>query len=394
MNKWLICLCALALLLAGSALAEGECPHDGGMECLGPEEHACLLCGEIFPHEIEQRQVAPTCCSVGYTMDVCPACGWQGAQYDFIAAGDLYHVWDDWQTTQEPSCSQPGQHRRVCALCGAAETEEIPMTSHRLTVLIVDPDCMNDGYTVEFCADCGWMGEKTNIVPRGAQYHAWGAFAETVAPGCDTEGEQMRICEVCGAIHRQAIPALGHLSSIQVVAPTQDRDGYTVEVCARCGAELSARYDFQPALPLGDEHASFQANGAPVAGAGEAELLVAPDGGAAILLLHAESGAGVSIGSDAAWYARNGVDFVAVEARGLSVRFQPQQAFVAISEEDGAYRVRTSLSVEGFSDEDGEYIDGAFCAAGDGEAEVVLCARYLCVTLPAGARSVTIACVE
>ncbi len=389
MKKWLICLCALLLFLTGAALAEDECAHDGGMQSLGAEEHACLLCGERFAHEVEQRQVAPTCCSVGYTMDVCPACGWEGAQYDFIAPSGKYHLWEDWTTASEATCTQPGQRRRFCSLCGEMQTEEIPVTAHRVTYLIVDPDCLQDGYTVEVCADCGWEGAKTNIVPRGAQYHAWGPFEETLAPGCETNGEQMRICEICGAVHRQEIPALGHAPVETVVPPTQEADGYTVETCSRCGAELSDRSDFQPALLFSEEYSAREADGAPASGVNSAGLLVAPEG-AAVLVLQADPGARVSVHADSEWFARNGVDFVAVETRGLSVRFAPQQALVCISEDDGAFSVTTSLYTDGFSEDEGDYVDGAFCATGDSGGPVVLCARFLCVTLPAGARSVMI----
>lgn len=246
-------LLLIALALPFAALAEGDaaeikestCSHNGGFTANGQNGHICILCKEEFGHNISAQVTEPTCQSVGYTMDVCEQCGWQGDQYDIRNADPDAHVWGEWTTTSESSCSVQGTRERACGVCLATESEKLPLAQHDLHAQICEPSCVEDGYTVEKCENCGYIGEKTDIVPRSAAYHKWGEFSVTEEPGCTEPGSQERVCSVCSAKHRQEIEAVGHKTELFTAAPGCE-DGYTVERCTVCGEETGERTNIVP----------------------------------------------------------------------------------------------------------------------------------------------------
>lgn len=247
MKRYAILLFALALLVCANANADTACAHDGACTYLNENGHACAKCGQTLPHQITPRFVAPTCSSVGYTMDVCAKCSYEGAQYDVVPKSPTAHSYGGWTTTLAPTCSQEGRRERACALCGAKQTEALAKTAHAMTAVVHAPDCLRDGYTQHLCGVCGAAGEKTDIVYHSAAYHVWSEFTVLVPPACETEGEQERVCSACGAKHRQSIPAKGHTPSAATIEAGCETDGYMVMVCQTCGKETGEKTNVSPA---------------------------------------------------------------------------------------------------------------------------------------------------
>lgn len=252
-KNWIIAamiavFCAFtALAAADTATAETGCTHAAGWEQVNSQTHRCKECGETDVHTLTPRTVPSTCQSVGYTMDVCSECGYEGAQYDIRDADPDAHVWGEWTVTQEATCTKAGSRSHTCTICATPKSEQTALADHDMQAVIHDPDCMNDGYTQQVCSVCGLQGEKTDIIPRSAAYHKWGSFVVVTAPGCETEGEQKRTCSLCGAKHRQTIAPTGHSAEEVTIEPGCE-DGYTVEICSACGEEISQRYAIVPAV--------------------------------------------------------------------------------------------------------------------------------------------------
>lgn len=40
------------------------------------------------------------------------------------------HTWSEWETVTEPSCTQKGESKRTCSVCGEEETADVPATGH------------------------------------------------------------------------------------------------------------------------------------------------------------------------------------------------------------------------------------------------------------------------
>ena len=76
---------------------------------------------------------------------------------------------------------------------GISEEENTVVHEHEYVAVVTDPTCTEKGYTSYTC-DCGdnYVDDYTDAIN-----HAWGKWTEKIAPTCDTEGKDQRICETC-----------------------------------------------------------------------------------------------------------------------------------------------------------------------------------------------------
>ena len=215
----------------------------------------CMRCGVV----IEEKSINPTkyhtdaagnrlgdgqmillasgqaaACTVDGTTALyqCPTCDAQiGGER--IAAG---HTWGDWQVIVESACAQGGSRKRICAVCGAEESEETGFSHAWNVVSATAPTCDAGGLEQRVCALCGV--EETSAVP--ALGHRYDDNLETIWPTCGHNGKVVRYCMVCG--HEEllrTLPATGEhdLVTIESVPPTCCRDGLIIRRCMVCGYE-------------------------------------------------------------------------------------------------------------------------------------------------------------
>ena len=124
-----------------------------------------------------------------------------------LAQGDpaVNHSWSQLETLTAPSCGAPGEARRVCAVCAAAESVVLPPTG----------------------------------------LHSWNGGTVLTAPGCTADGLSHYVCGVCGAVEDRTTPALGHAWTVAETlteAGAEDLHGGTARyACARCGETKEGR---------------------------------------------------------------------------------------------------------------------------------------------------------
>jgi hypothetical protein len=110
------------------------------------------------------------------------------------------HTWGEWEETKAASCTEAGSRKHVCTVCKEVETEEIPVTSHKLTKVEKVPEtCEADGneeyWECETChklfSDAEGKTETTKeavtIAAKGHDYavtYTWSADYTT----CTAEG--------------------------------------------------------------------------------------------------------------------------------------------------------------------------------------------------------------
>ncbi len=190
--------------------------------------------------------------------------------------GKAYRLYSDHICTWAAYAEGDG-NRRYCTVCDARR--DVDASSHSYTASVTAPSCF-DGYTTYTCADCGdsymdhfvpalghqfseWEvtvpnnctddGEETRICAVcGTQEqrvlsraHIWGEWYVTKEAGCGTlkqPGEQRRDCARCGKQEIDWIINRWHAYVIgEVIAPTCTSSGYTTYVCA-CGASYQSDY--------------------------------------------------------------------------------------------------------------------------------------------------------
>lgn len=165
----------------------------------------------------------------------------------------------------EPTCTQYGGTRRVCAVCGFTEEMwEIEPLGHDWVESLQEPTCTQDGYRSSACSRCGERGQYTTISAKGHTPVSLPAVEATCTSAGKTEGSR---CSVCGTmLNVQAdVPALGHSWDGGTVtkAASCTADGVITFTCSRCGAtrtEAIAKTGHTPVTVPG-KAASCTANG-------------------------------------------------------------------------------------------------------------------------------------
>ena len=76
---------------------------------------------------------------------------------------DHTHVWGDWETVTDATCTEEGEEKRTCE-CGEEETKAIDLKAHTYKETVTEPTFTSEGYTTYTCEVCG-DSYKGNEVP-------------------------------------------------------------------------------------------------------------------------------------------------------------------------------------------------------------------------------------
>ncbi len=214
---------------------------------------------------------------------------------DLSCRGD--HDWDEWVTDKGATCAKAGSRHRLCKVCGAYESEDVPALGHDPLEAVrrdeVEPTCERDGGydsvvlcgrcggevsreavkvdglghdpadpveegrveptcteagsydSVTYCSRCGEeMGRETIALPKADHDPAEPVEENLVEPTCERAGsrDMVAYCRVCGReVSREtsAIPAVGHSwdKGSVTTEPTCTEPGVRTFACAACGEE-------------------------------------------------------------------------------------------------------------------------------------------------------------
>ena len=119
------------------------------------------------------------------------------------------HVFGEWYTVTEPTCTDEGEERRDCESCDAFETRPIdPRHKFGEWYTFIEPSCTDEGEERRDCEGCDAF--ETRVVP--ALYHSF-VIDPAVPATCTTAGKtQGEHCELCGAVKTKQVTLkpLGH----------------------------------------------------------------------------------------------------------------------------------------------------------------------------------------
>ncbi|MGN1193932.1 MAG: InlB B-repeat-containing protein, partial [Acutalibacteraceae bacterium] len=196
----------------------------------------------------------PTPTRTGYTFD-----GWYTSatggtkitsSATVTATGDqtLYAHWTcNHSYTSEivtaATCNATGTKKFTCKTCGDTYTETIAIDPNNHTggtevKNAKSPICGEDGYTGDTCCKgCSAVLSKGEVIPATGT-HSFGEWEQSKAPTCTAEGEEIRICTVCGIIENRTLDRLAHSYTSSVIEPTCEEDGAIIYECV-CGDSYS-----------------------------------------------------------------------------------------------------------------------------------------------------------
>ena len=157
-------------------------------------------------HDIEVLEaVAPTCITTGLTEGKnCTRCDDVDVAQEVVpmlahknAAGDYL----------EDSCKNKIEDRHCVNGCDA----DIAATHPEYIEVHVDPTCVEEGYNIVYCPDCGDVAsKKVTDVATGHHYDYEGKPVEVVPATCEKAGVAYYKCNDCDERDAVEIPALGH----------------------------------------------------------------------------------------------------------------------------------------------------------------------------------------
>lgn len=209
-------------------------------ESEGYTDYVCTVCGDeykgdfvpVAPHEYIAHIVPSDCEERGYTEYICKNCGFSYIDEQSYTE-PVGHDFGEWEVITPATCVSEGESVRVCKSCGHREIVSTPKREHDYVKSVIEATCTSRGYTRFKCRDCGYLFiDESSYTPLAA--HTFGEWEIITSPSCETDGEQVRKCLVCGATENQIIPALGHTYEANTVAPTCEEEGYTEYTCTVC----------------------------------------------------------------------------------------------------------------------------------------------------------------
>ena len=227
------------------ACSERRCLNEG-CDYVEPEaEHAFSV----------KETVPPSCTEKGYTVYACE-CGEERTGDETEPAGHLY---GDWETLEEVTCTDDGKRLRSCTVCGFEETEIVPAAGHDYASNVVPATCERGGYTEHTCVTCGYSYVDSETAPlwhvldsdfgccerhcvrEGCTYYEPAykehdhSVSSVVAPTCTEEGYTVLEC-ACGAVkYVDYVPKAEHSFVTKEFEASCTEGAYTESVCSVCG---------------------------------------------------------------------------------------------------------------------------------------------------------------
>ena len=181
----------------------------------------------------------PTCTEKGSKSIHCSRCS---ATKDVTDVDPNGHTFGEWTLYSTAGCSDKGQVKRTCSVCGYEEYRDTDFDPDNHTwedhyTVDKEPTCTTEGSESIHCAKCD-ATKDSRVIP--VIDHIKGEWETDTEPTCTTEGSESTHCTMCGILlDTRAIPVTDHdMGEWETVSdPTCSENGKEKRVCKDCGAE-------------------------------------------------------------------------------------------------------------------------------------------------------------
>ena len=122
------------------------------------------------------------------------------------------HHWDQGEIITEATCTEEGEKKFTCSICGDEKTEKVSATGHQHTEIRnkKEATCKETGYSGDtWCKDCGKKILSGQTIAK-TENHSWDAGKVTTKATCTEEGEKTFTCSICGDEKTEKVSATGH----------------------------------------------------------------------------------------------------------------------------------------------------------------------------------------
>ena len=153
------------------------------------------------------------------------------------------HHWDQGEIITEATCTEEGEKKFTCSICGDEKTEKVSATGHRHTEIRnkKEATCKETGYSGDtWCKDCGKKILSGQTIAK-IENHSWDAGKVTTKATCTEEGEKTFTCSICGDKKTEKVSATGHQHTEirNKKEATCKETGYSGDTwCKDCGKKI------------------------------------------------------------------------------------------------------------------------------------------------------------
>ena len=153
------------------------------------------------------------------------------------------HHWDQGEIITEATCTEEGEKKFTCSICGDEKTEKVSATGHQHTEIRnkKEATCKETGYSGDtWCKDCRKKILSGQTIAK-TENHSWDAGKVTTKATCTEEGEKTFTCSICGDKKTEKISATGHQHTEirNKKEATCKEEGYSGDTwCKDCGKKI------------------------------------------------------------------------------------------------------------------------------------------------------------
>ena len=153
------------------------------------------------------------------------------------------HHWDQGEIITEATCTEEGEKKFTCSICGDEKTEKVSATGHQHTEIRnkKEATCKETGYSGDtWCKDCGKKILSGQAIAK-TENHSWDAGKVTTKATCTEEGEKTFTCSICGDEKTEKVSATGHQHTEirNKKEATCKETGYSGDTwCKDCGKKI------------------------------------------------------------------------------------------------------------------------------------------------------------
>ena len=278
------------------------------------------------------------------------------------------HTWGEYEVTKEATCTEAGEKKRTCTVCGAEdEAKPVAALKHDWkddATGAVESTCKVKGSKNQTCSRCG----EKQTVEQPLKSHTWTDIDGGTPATCTEGGTQKQKCSVCGEERTVEVNALDHDYDAEVVitAPECEKDGLNQKTCKRCGIVTD--------VPVAKLNHNFQAVG------GEQE---APEGEATVRVYKCENCNQTSLGFNANQPSKASLDHLVIDDDGGARFFgRPIGNALALDAATGTSVNKQDGECVYSSKETGDFFEYVFTLNAAQAAELASCRCY-CDATPA-----------
>ncbi len=193
-------------------------------------------CLDGLEHSFNEHSVLnPSCTEEGISKYICAMCGDTYRQ----TVPPLGHSWaKEWTIDINSTCTTDGSKSHHCTRCDSkSDITAVAPAGHKYESIATTPTCTKQGYTTHICSVCNDSYIDSYVSKIDHTYNEW---TERISATCVTKGEEYRTCSACGYEEIRAIDILGHKWESEWTIDkkaTCTTDGSKSHHCTRCDSK-------------------------------------------------------------------------------------------------------------------------------------------------------------